>query len=727
VEVHPVANPLALLPGWKPAFVGSELAGALPEGIKSFHVLAAGKDYRLAGVGTVDARGPAASLGGNVVVMAIDQAAQLLGQPDLVTQIVVTLEPGTDREQVRRRLQEVVADKGEVHTPEANDQAVRDIMGGLELSFSLGGVMALVVGLFLVYNALSVSVAERRPEIGMLRSLGATRLQIARLFAGEALLLGLIGSGLGLPLGTLLSFVGLGPIEQVLSDVFVPLSARPTAPTPATLSIAIAAGVLVSLLATLVPATQAALQEPADVVRRRVLRPGLIYRLLQAGSCILLVVAGLACMVFREALPSRVGTFACASLILLGALAATPIWAAAMARVLQPLARFVLGVEGRLAADNLARSSARTGLVIAAVAAVVALMFQTAGVIVSSEESILGWIDHSIAADLFITANGPVTSGGASLPMEADLGKQMAELPGIEGVIPIRFQHVEFQNKIIFLIAFDVANISPIPPDRIPPDRRVLYERLREPNTVIVSENFAVLHGIGPGHRLTIRGPYGPLELQVLGTIVDYSWNRGTIMLDRALYQEHFRDKLIDVFDVYVRPGTDVETVRTTLAHRWGAEHALVALTRQELRENISTTIRRLYGLLYVQEAVVGLVAMLGVVTALLISVIQRRRELGLLRAVGASRAQVLRSVLAEATLMGLIGSLIGILVGIPLEWYAVRIIFLDEAGFVFPVRISWSAAGVLAGSTLAIATLAGLMPALRAIRLCIPEAIAYE
>jgi putative ABC transport system permease protein len=117
----------------------------------------------------------------------------------------------------------------------------------------------------------------------------------------------------------------------------------------------------------------------------------------------------------------------------------------------------------------------------------------------------------------------------------------------------------------------------------------------------------------------------------------------------------------------------------------------------------------------------------MGVVMALLISVLQRRRELGLLRAVGATRAQILRTVLAEATLMGFIGILIGLVVGVPLEWYCVQVILFEEAGFLFPVLIPWLEAGVIAGIALLVATLAGLGPAWHTSRLRIPEAIAYE
>src|SRR5262249_17300269 len=202
----------------------------------------------------------------------------------------------------------------------------------------------------------------------------------------------------------------------------------------------------------------------------------------------------------------------------------------------------------------------------------------------------------------------------------------------------------------------------------------------------------------------------------------------GSVFINRAFYRDSFHDPLIDLFDIYLRrPAQDTESVRETLSRRWGADYALVALTRDELRQGVSSAIRRLYGLLYVQEAIVGIVAILGVVTALLISVLQRRRELGLLRALGASRGQVLRSVLAEATLMGLLGSGIGILFGIPLEWYAVRVIMVEESGFVFPVRISWEAAGLLVCLALVLATVAGLWPALRALRVRITEAIAYE
>jgi putative ABC transport system permease protein len=141
----------------------------------------------------------------------------------------------------------------------------------------------------------------------------------------------------------------------------------------------------------------------------------------------------------------------------------------------------------------------------------------------------------------------------------------------------------------------------------------------------------------------------------------------------------------------------------------------------------VRSQLQRIYSMAYAQQIVVGLVALLGVVSALFISVLQRRRELGLLRAVGASRSQILRSVLAEAVLMGIIGAAVGFLVGLILEWYVLDILLFDETGFAFPLKVPWLEAGLVSLLSVVLATLAGLWPAYLATRLGITEAIAYE
>lgn len=684
---------------------------------------------RLVAVGVVHADRPANELVKNVVFMDAADAGRLLGQPaGLVTRLDVFLDAGADRDRVASRVKDVVAGRAAVRTPEANDQRLENVMAGLQLGFSLSGACALVVGLFLVYNALAASVAERRHEIGILRSLGATRLQTGALFVGEAGFLGLIGAAFGVPAGLGLAHLGLQPIQGVLKDFLVAMEGTELHASTLTIVIAVLAGIATALVAALVPAVGAASEEPASAVRRIPPRPRVGYRALQLGASIVLLAVGTVCMVWRDFLPARTGMYGGFVLVLISLLLTTPLLAAAAARLLQPLARLAFGIAGRLAADNLVRSPGRTGLVITALASGVTMFMQTAGVIRSNNDPILDWMDRTLAADLYVSSGSAITGNGQNLLLSADLGPAMRrELPDdVAAALPVRNRQADYGDETVLLIALDAGGFYRHGPS-IP--GREFYPRLTEAagGNALVSRNFAALHHVGPGDDVQLRGPGGPLTLHVVGAVEDYDWNRGTVIVDRAWYERQFQDPLVDQFWVFLKPGSDPDRVRQKIDQSWGVADALVVWDRHQVRDHLAGQIQKFAGVAYAQEVVVGLVAALGVVTALLISVLQRRRELGILRAVGATQSQVLRSVLAEALLMGVIGAAIGLVVGVAVEWYLVRVIFFEETGFLVPVLIPWKEAGIIAGMALVTAALAGLGPALRTLHLRIPEAIAYE
>ncbi|MBY0457259.1 MAG: FtsX-like permease family protein, partial [Gemmataceae bacterium] len=244
-------------------------------------------------------------------------------------------------------------------------------------------------------------------------------------------------------------------------------------------------------------------------------------------------------------------------------------------------------------------------------------------------------------------------------------------------------------------------------------------------NKVTVSENFLARHKVRVGDTIRLPGPRGPVELYILNAVRDYSWSRGTIFIDRARYAKLFGDDLIDICHVFVRPGQEKEAEASLKGY--AADGGLFVTDRDSLRQFLSELINRVYVLAYMQQVLVGVVAALGVVTALLISVLQRKRELGLLLAVGATPMQVLRSVLAEAFLMGVFGTALGVVIGLPMEWYTLKVIFVDESGFDLDLLIPWKATVGIAAASIGLATLAGLVPAWRAIQTRIPDALQYE
>jgi putative ABC transport system permease protein len=744
VTIHQTYHPkawteqLALLLA-PPALVSDNLARELdnkdPKS-RRFRLRNAGRTPEVTRMGTVTFAESSLPLQDSaVVVMDLMSASAICfpERPGYVHQIGITIAKNANLEQVRADLKRWVGDRGDVKTIEGSKQLVSDVTAGLEIGFAIGGAVALVVGLFLVYNALSVSVAERRHDIGILRSVGATRWQIAGLFVSESLCMGLTGCALGLPLGWLLGWLAIKPMANTVSDLLVPIDRAQVLLSPSTMALAVISGTLVAVLAALVPALQAAGEEPADAVRRVPQRRAVLLAILQIAATVLLLLGGFALARFRHELPARAGMFAGIVCLVLGGLISTPLLASQVGRVIQPFFRYFLGLEGRLAADNLVRAPGRTGLVIAALAATGGLLVVTAGFLKSTRVAIYDWIEEKVAADLFVSSGTPVTSGGAALTMQDGFRQQLQALEGVDVIVSARGMRVDYKSpkdgltRIVWLLAFDTVAFEKAAATRPLNANHANLQGLRQKGKVVLSENFAALYDIKKGDVITIPGRDKELKLEVVGLATDYTWNRGTIFMDLGRFREEFADQQIDIFNLFLTTGTRPEKVQAEILDRYQSEYALFVITRPEVHNDVRNTLNRVYSLAYAQQTVVGMVALLGVVSALFISVLQRQRELGLLRAVGASRSQILRSVLAEAVLMGAIGALIGFGIGLLLEWYVLDILLLDESGFEFRLRVPWIEAGFVTLASIALATLAGLWPAYHATRLRIPEAIAYE
>lgn len=718
---------------------------------KPFTVRHAGRDVDCLPVGIVDfeADSPLAPMGKNFIGMSVVQAARVIrplppasailgglgeavaeiASPLKVNRIDLFLEPGADRDRVQRDAAYVVGQRADVRTPDAHRRSTQEVISGLQIGFLVCAAGAMIVGLFLVYNAMAVTVAERRPDIGILRSVGATRGQIVVLFATAAAGLGVIGAVLGVPLGILLAEITLSQFQAELESMFLNPDIHPTRVSWINAALAILAGVTTAVFAALVPAVQAASDDPAHVVRRSAGGARGVWRLIHWLTCLTLVGGGLAMIWLRHLLPARVGSIGGMMVVLIGLLLSAPILVHLIVSFFQPLVRATCPISVRLAFDNLLRAPGRTGVVIGALGAGVAMMFQTAGVGRSNEEPVVAWIQQVVQADHFVFSGNMTAANSSNSPMASSVAQDLRALPSVDRVMTIRYARPEYNGTIIYLIAVDAVDYAKATRDRVPTGLPDLEKFLDLPGTdnALVSENFARRHNIGIGDTVTLPGPSGPVDLQVIGTVRDYSWSRGTVFMDRKRYAQRFGDDLIDMCHVFLKRDHANEPTPDNPLNAYVTRKGLFVTDKDSLRQFLSELINRVYLLAYLQQLVIGVVAALGVVTALLISVLQRKRELGLLLAVGATPGQVLRSVLAEAILMGLFGTVLGILIGLPMEWYVLKVVLVEESGFIFDVVIPWKQTAVIAGVSIATATIAGLLPAVRAIQTRIPDALQYE
>ncbi len=718
---------------------------------KPFTVRHATRDVECLPIGVVEfeSDSPLAPLGNNFIGMSVGQAIQIfhpvppigvvaggmaeamaeIHSPAKVNRIDLFLEPGADKNAVQMAASEVVGHRAEVRTPDAQRRSTQEIVSGLQIGFMVCAAGAMIVGLFLVYNAMAVTVAERRPDIGILRSVGATRGQIIIIFATAATVLGLIGSVLGVPLGILLAELTLSQFRTELESMFLNPDLSPTRVSWMNATLAVMGGVSTAVLAALIPAVQAANDDPAHVVRRTHGGAKGVWKQIHYLTCLGLIACGGATILLRQELPARLGAIGGMMLVLIGMLLSAPILVSVLVAFFRPIVRVTCPISIRLAFDNLSRAPGRTGVVIGALGAGVALMFQTAGVGRSNEEPVVNWIAQVVQADHFIFSGNMTAANSSNSPMADSVAREIRALPGVDRVMTIRYSRPEYNGTIIYLIALDAVEYTKATRDRVRTGLPDLEKFLSLPNTdnALVSENFLRRHNVKVGEIVTLPGPHGPVNLRVIGTVRDYSWSRGTIFMDRKRYAELFGDDLIDICHVFLKSNPPGTTTNDAALEAYASDKGLFVTDKDSLRKFLSELINRVYLLAYLQQIVIGVVAALGVVTSLLISVLQRKRELGLLLAVGATPAQVLRSVLAEAMLMGIFGTALGILIGLPMEWYVLKVILVEESGFVLDVVFPWKQALGIGGVAVFTATVAGLLPAIRAIQTRIPDSLQYE
>jgi putative ABC transport system permease protein len=707
----------------KPVLLSEALQMAIAPRSERLKVIAGGRQRDLTIAGTFGVSGDASALDSSVLLTDDRTAAELAGHSERVSRFDVRLKPGVDSAQARRQLAAAIGAAGEVLTPEAHAGSAVESLAALRVGFGLCGIAALGLGLFLVANIIAVGVVERRRDIGILRTLGATQRQILRLVLGESAALGIVGGALGVPLGWTVARFALTPMIRVLGDVFVPLDSPAMRFEWQTALTGVAAGLATTVLASFSSAAKAA-AEPA--VESLAIGPtwGPRSAFVPKIAPWLLAAAAFTCFSAGEKLPSHLRLYGALVLGLLAAILAIPAMASVGAKILRPIAQGVLGLPGRLAAESLIHVPAHAGTAIAAVAAGVALMIQTSEVIQGNTMAIRDWVDRTVSGDLFVTAGGPLSASGRTVPMDDSVCTEIERtLPGA-GVVPMRFHRVPWRYRgavsNVRLFALDARRYVAMNTTRRPPLADLdLYKQLAEPGTVLVSENFAALYGIDVGDSIELPGCNQTVRLRVIGKVVDFSNGRGTVLIDRSRYQTVFDVEGADVFAIGLPPGSaDLGAARQQILRAsWAAEHAVEVMTRPALREHILGMVGRLYGLAYIQEIIVAAVASLGVAMAMLVAVLQRRRELRLLRAAGATKHQVFATVIAEAVLINVIGVVFGMAIGVPFGWYFLRVILLHDTGFSFPVLFPRSDAVLIAVLVIVSGLVAGTVPAIDASR----------
>jgi putative ABC transport system permease protein len=413
--------------------------------------------------------------------------------------------------------------------------------------------------------------------------------------------------------------------------------------------------------------------------------------------------------------------------VLMGATALTPSIIRQTRGLLGPPATALFGISGRLAADNFARAPGRSAVPVAALSIGIAMTIALGGFIGSFKVASQKWLRESVPSDLFATSSYKF-GGVRNVPMPEEVGVGIARMPGVSAVDLIRLYPHDVLGLRVYVLSLDPKIYwERAHPTFLEGNLKDVVKAADDGQSVVISENLSRRRHLHRGDMVEIATPTGVHRYPVQAVIIDYTSDQGLLAMSRRMFIRDFKDHLVDTFEIYVDDPAQRLPLRKQITEAYGQKYNLFVLTNDELRAESTNLIDQTFQVTYAMEVVAVLLALLGVVNTLLAAVIDRTREIGLLRAVGATGSQVLASISAEAGCMGLVGAVIGIATGTALAEVLLYCIVKQGSGWDIPLVFPLATALQMGLASIAAAMLAGLYPARRAAALDVVEALAYE
>ena len=668
--------------------------------------------------------GPARALQGNFVLMDIAAAQLAFNRLGLLDRFDVKLKPGLDIDVAEREIENGLPAGLRVSRPETGYGQVEKMIAAFQFNLSALGSIALLVGLFLIYNTVSISVISRRDEIGSLRAVGAGRSMVLALFLGEALLMTMIGTIIGLGLGMVMASTAVRVTATTVETFYIASAATETVArhTLGAAEIALAFGVALplALVAAAVPAVEASRVRPIEAMRgaerlSRAFKPSLKHFVLSSS----LFALGYAFSWFDPVGGLPLFGYAAAISLMFGGAFLVPnvLWLASGlgGRMFGQLLRGA-AVEAKLACANLRAAIPRVSISVAALAVALAMMVAISIMIGSFRETVSYWVGETMVADIYA---GPVNRGGTT--GEGEISDEAIVLstadPQVAAVYPFITQQLSYQGEPIIVGAGDFATF--LVHGRLlfksPADAR---DRIREAigrDLVTVNESFSLRFKKRVGDFIELPTASGSHGFTIAAIYYDYSSSRGWVVMDQTTYMRHFPYARPTSMSLYLHAGADAAEVSERLSRALSGSSQVLFATSGVLRREVMRIFDSTFAITYALEVIAIAIAALGVISTLITLILERRGEIALLYFLGARRSQIRRMVVIEALLIGGVSQIIGVALGSLMSLVLIYVINVQSFGwtiqFHFPL---W----FLIQSTLlmlAVTAVAALYPAARA------------
>lgn len=684
-------------------------------------------EYRIGGL-LLDT-GPARTLDGNFALMDVAAAQVAMNRVGQLDRVELAMYPefretlAASRKEIQTRLSKQLA----VETPDATYGRTETMIQAFQFNLTALSGVALVVGMFLIFNTINISVVSRRKEIATLRALGTKSQTIASLFLGEAVLIGIAGIVIGLPIGNFAASAAVGATANTVETFYIAAAAENAAAEQRLrwldFFVVVATVLPMVIVAAWLPARRACRIAPIENLRSTIdgeSTVGRSSRLAMLG-CGLVALSLLACRV-PPVFNLPVFGFVAAAGFMLGVACFTPLTIQITCGLAQRLIRRFrppAAWEWNLATANLATSGDRLAIGVASLAISLGMMFSIAIMVSSFRSTVVYWLDQTLSSDLAVK---PVmqTSAVSRATIDPAVLARLENHRDVKAITWFSTQPHVFRSRQIRLASCPMTKILQhtrlVYKQTLSDDVEGLPELLADPRATfaLASESFALRFHFEPGDRFTLETPRGPLEVRLAGVYFDYASNQGTVIIDDAPMKKCFPTaaRAPDHLAVYLVDGASASEAKSQLRELAGANQQLYFVTNHEVRDEALRIFDSTFTITYALELIAVIVAGLGVASTVMTLTFDRLNELATLDLLGTPQHRVQRIIIFESILLGLISQVLGILVGIVLACVLIYVINVQSFGWTIRFHFPYLLITMATLAAIVIASVFGLYPA---------------
>jgi putative ABC transport system permease protein len=659
-----------------------------------------------------------------MVLVPLSQAQQITGETGKVNIIRINVEAFASqarRAEIQSHIETALGKNFKIGSLIADDEMFAT-MQMARIGLSVFGALALFMGGFIIFNTFRTVITERRRDIGMLRALGATRRTIIGAILTEGFLQGLLGSIIGILLGYLLA-IGVLKVAQGPLSAFINIKLGLPVIQPGLLVVSILLGVGVTLLSGLIPAWNASRVSPLEALRPTVAE---VEFKRQTGRSFwlgvgILILTVLAILSGQSMLILPGGVLFLVGLVLVAPGLIRP-FASLFGRVVA-LATVRQGIGG-LAQSSLTRQPSRVAITASTSLLALAVIVAAGGIVTSMKGTILEMLEDSLGSD-FVFVPPSVGLWGSNVGASPQLAEELRTVPGVETVSTLRYSASQVNGQMVSVLGIQPEAFQKVSGLVFMKGSRSAYQDIASQRALIANSVFMVSTGLKPGDTVELQTPDGKASYRIAAVATDLlNAKINTVYISQASLQADFGDAEDVFIQLDLQPGADLEAAGAQIKALGEDYPQFKVISGTDYYGTMVAQFGAAFSAMYILFAILAFPSLIAMLNTLTISVLERTREIGMIRAVGGTRRQIRSMVVAESLLLAAIGATFGIVGGMYLGY-----VLVTAVKAIFPMGYSFPVSGIVAAVVIGLlfGVFAAVIPARQAARLEIIQALRYE